>query len=34
LYATIAVAVILGAPLARGDDLPLEKIKLPPGFAI
>jgi hypothetical protein len=34
LYATIAVAVILGAPPARADDLPLEKIKLPPGFAI
>jgi glucose/arabinose dehydrogenase len=34
LYATIAVAAILGTPLARGDDLPLEKIKLPPGFAI
>jgi glucose/arabinose dehydrogenase len=26
--------VILGSPPARGDDLPLEKIKLPPGFAI
>jgi glucose/arabinose dehydrogenase len=34
LYATIAVAVILGSPPARGDDLPLEKIKLPPGFVI
>jgi glucose/arabinose dehydrogenase len=34
LYTTMAVAVILGAPPARGDDLPLEKIKLPPGFAI
>jgi glucose/arabinose dehydrogenase len=33
-YATIAVAMILGSPLAQGDDLPLEKIKLPPGFAI
>jgi len=34
LYATIGLALILGAPPARGDDLPLEKIKLPPGFAI
>jgi glucose/arabinose dehydrogenase len=34
LYATIAAAVILGSSPARGDDLPLEKIKLPPGFTI
>ncbi len=34
LYATIAAAVIMGSAPARGADLPLEKIKLPPGFAI
>jgi glucose/arabinose dehydrogenase len=34
LHATIAVAVILGSPPAQGDDLPLDKIKLPQGFAI
>ena len=34
LYATIGLALILGVPPARGDDLPLEKFKLPPGFAI
>src|SRR2546425_664681 len=34
LFLTIAAALILGSSLARGDNLPLEKIKLPPGFAI
>src|SRR5438132_704457 len=34
LFLTIAASLILGSPLARGDNLPLEKIKLPPGFAI
>src|SRR5437867_7585348 len=34
LFLTIAASLILGSPLARGDDLPLDKIKLPPGFAI
>ena len=31
---TIAVCLMLAAPCSRADDLPLEKIKLPPGFAI
>jgi glucose/arabinose dehydrogenase len=34
LSLTIAALLVLGSPLARGDDLPLEKIKLPRGFAI
>jgi glucose/arabinose dehydrogenase len=34
LSLTIAVCLMLAAPVSRGEDLPLEKIKLPPGFAI
>ena len=34
LSLTIAVLLILAAPLSRAEDLPLDKIKLPPGFAI
>src|SRR3989442_1345545 len=34
LTLTIAAFLILGSPLARSDDLPLNKIKLPPGFTI
>ena len=34
LSLTIAVLLMLAAPLSRAEDLPLDKIKLPPGFAI
>jgi glucose/arabinose dehydrogenase len=34
LSLTIAVCLMLVAPFSRGEDLPLDKIKLPPGFAI
>src|SRR5437016_1230234 len=34
LTLTIAASLILGSPPVRGDDLPLDKIKLPPGFTI
>jgi len=34
LSLTIAVFLVLAAPFSRSEDLPLDKIKLPPGFAI
>src|SRR5438034_10419910 len=34
LTLTIAAFLIVGSPLGRSADLPLDKIKLPPGFTI
>ena len=34
LFATILLGLIVGSPVAWAEDLPLDKIKLPPGFAI
>src|SRR5690349_12685823 len=34
VFLTIAVSAVLAAPLTRADELPLDKLKLPPGFAI
>ena len=34
LFATMLLGLIVGSPVARAEDLPLDKIKLPPGFAI